>query len=284
MQLMLALRERLGRAGLGRAAERRARAGAHARGGVPRARDAHRAGRRGRGPARRRPAGAPVLVRRAGREAAAAVPARRRLRRRRPRHARRAVPHALPPRGRRRALGRVPQGARAPVPGLRRGRAHRLPLGGRALRARRRRRRQRGRQPRGDARDRVRPRARAADLPGRRRHPGAPLARAVRQGLLPHRRADAVVHGPLPAGGPGPRRPAALAAALTAAGASRRRRSWSPPASTRCATRARPTRRRCARRASTVPAAPLPRALPRLHQLHRAPALLLATRSSKSQG
>ena len=30
--------------------------------------------------------------------------------------------------------------------------------------------------------------------------------------------------------------------------------------------------------------APLPRALPRLHQLHRAPVLLLATRSSKSQG
>ena len=124
---------------------------------------------------------------------------------------------------------RVPQGARAPVPGLRRGRAHRVPLGRGALRARRRRRRQRGRQPRRDARDRVRPGARAADLPGRRRDPGAPLARAVRQGLLPHRRADGVVHGPLPARGRGPRRPAALAAALAAArrvraGAGRHRR------------------------------------------------------------
>ena len=68
--------------------------------------------------------GAPLHVRRAGREAAAALPARRRLRGRRPRHPRRAVPRALPPRGRRRAQRRVPQGARAPVPGLRRGRAH----------------------------------------------------------------------------------------------------------------------------------------------------------------
>ena len=46
---------------------------------------------------------------------------------------------------------------------------------------------------------------------------GAPVATAVRQGLLPHRRADAVVHGPLPARGRRPRRPAALADPLTAA-------------------------------------------------------------------
>ena len=58
-----------------------------------------------------------------------------------------------------------------------------------------------------------------------------------------------VVHGPLPAGGLGPHRPAALTDPLAAPAASRRRRWWSPPASTRCATRARPTRRRCARRA-----------------------------------
>ena len=129
-----------------------------------------------------------------------------------------------------------------PFPGYVEDARTRVPVGGRALRARRRRRRQRGRQPRRDARDRVRPRARAADLPGRRRHAGAPLAQAVRQGLLPHRRADDVVHGPLHARGRGPRRPAALADPAPEPRRTPRRRWSSPPASTRCATRARPTR------------------------------------------
>ena len=97
----------------------------------------------------------------------------------------------------------------------------RLRVGERALRPRRGRRRQRGRQHRRDDRDRVRPGARAADLPGRRRDAGAPVAPAVRQGLLPHRRADAVVHRPLHARGRRPRRPAALADPLAAAEATR---------------------------------------------------------------
>ena len=127
MQLMLALREYLGEPVWDEHADRRAGArGSPARRRCSRAARAPCRSARSRTsrvdglPARRYTSAEP------GEKPTAALPARRRLRGRRPRHPRRAVPHALPPRGRRRAQRRVPQGARAPVPRLRRGRAHGL--------------------------------------------------------------------------------------------------------------------------------------------------------------
>ena len=90
----------------------------------------------------------------------------------------------------------------------------------------------------------------AAHLSRHRHVARAPLARAVRRGLLPDERRDGLVRGAV-RGRPGRarHRPARVAAARRRTCPVSRPRSWRPPASTRCATRARSTRGRSSARA-----------------------------------
>ena len=177
-----------------------------------------------------------------------------------PRQPRPALPAAVQARRRPRAERRVPQGARVPAARRLRRRRGRVRVGRgarararRRPRAHRRRRRQRRRDDvgggRGAGRARRRPRARlpAAALPGRRPRagPATALARAVRRRLLPHRRADRLVRGPLHR-----HRATTGSRCSTRTSAGRAPSTSSAPGSTRCATRARPTARPCARRAT----------------------------------
>ena len=185
---------------------------------------------------------------------------RRRLRARRSRHARRAVPAAVP---RRRACTcsrstiasrpstRSPPRSTTRSPRSAGRQQHAAELGADPTRARRRR-RQRGRQPRGGRRARSPRRADRPPLAQLLLYPATDSQRTTtrrsrrsRDGLLPRRRAtcdwfDAMYLAEV---GRTPHRPAALAAARPRTCRGLPPRWSSRPASTRCATRARRTPR-----------------------------------------
>ena len=114
-----------------------------------------------------------------------------------------------------------------------------------ARRRPRRRRRLRGRQPRRGRRPQAaRPlQAPAADLPRHRRGREHAVLRRVRRGPRAHRGRHAPLLGPVPERRQRAR-PGRLAAARARPRRRRARRTSSPPATTSCATRARPTRPR----------------------------------------
>jgi glutamate-ammonia-ligase adenylyltransferase len=163
------------------------------------------------GPERRHPGAGLLAVRGGGAAPGAGVAARRRLDDRRSRHRGRHVPRAVRARGGRGGVGRLPPGAREPLPGCDRRRR-----GGHALGARRRRRREPGNR-RGARRDRRRlgwgqprrghvpaaawrgrPAAPAARLPGDRRDARPPVDGRERRGVPAHQGHDAVVRDQLP--------------------------------------------------------------------------------------
>ena len=198
--------------------------------------------------------------------------------------------HAGRARARRSSTGWRPSTRSRPTsrtrsPRTRWARAHGRELG--ADRPRGRRRRQRGRQPRGGGRAGARGAgadAAAADLPGRRRVATARRSHELfGEGFFLTDELIDVVHGPLPGAGRRPDRPAPLAAAgagpvraRAGAGGHRRLR----PA----ARRGRGLRGRAGRRGQPRAHAPLPRAVPRLHQLRSGSAPPATRRWSRSAG
>ena len=191
--------------------------------------------------------------------AVAGLPARRRLGRRRPRHARPAVPLPRPARGRAGAVDRLPPRSRASVSRRRGGLGRRgpardrprrrasepIPRGSRSAGTARR---QPGCGRRAPAHDRRWPRARvpAADLSRHRPDAQARVLPVVQRGFLPDRAPDGLVPGPLPARRGGRRRSAGVTDSRREPVRVCRPHTSSRPGSTCSATRARTTPDCCA--------------------------------------